>query len=263
MRRRQLFELNERPECPRFVRDSVVEALGTGLRWMNLGAILGPAFREFAARARCRRVLDLCSGSGVPAALLVDWLRETTGASPRFVLSDLLADPGPMAEVAARSGGAIEAAPAPIDATRVETNEPHDTRTIINSFHHFAPAEARRILGDAVAGRRAIFIYEGFPRDLRRLAPTTPTTLPALLLNPLWTRRDRLLKALFTYVVPAIPAAASWDAFVSVMRVYREAELMELVAPLGDDYAWRYRELPYGRGGRGVVFTGIPVERLA
>lgn len=263
MQRRQLFELNERPECPRFIRDSVVESLGTGLRWMNLGAVVGPAFADLQRRTRVDRVLDLCSGSGIPTALLADWLRHSGGDCPTFVVSDLLADRTALRELAASSDGTIVAARAPIDATAVATDEEHDTRTIINSFHHFAPAVARAILGDAVSGRKTVFIYEGFPRSLPRLAPTSPATLPALLVNPLLARRDRWLKGLFTYVVPVIPAAAGWDALVSVLRVYDESELMELVAPLADDYRWEYRELPYGLGGRAVVFSGIPEERLA
>jgi hypothetical protein len=75
------------------------------------------------------------------------------------------------------------------------------------------------------------------------------------------TRRQRLPKALLTYLVPLIPLVATWDGIVSVLRIYGEDELRAMTSPY-DSYLWEYREIPYGTGGRAVVFTGIPRERL-
>ena len=49
MQRAHLFEFNERPGVPAFIRETIVETLGTGLRWSGMGEIAGPAFAEFAA----------------------------------------------------------------------------------------------------------------------------------------------------------------------------------------------------------------------
>jgi hypothetical protein len=112
------FEFNERPECPAFVRDAIVEALGTGLRWGRMYDAVGPVFAEFCARAGCTEVLDLCSGSGEPVSILLDALARSgvgtfgTGdqagspvAPPRFLLSDLFPNVAAMARVAARHPG--------------------------------------------------------------------------------------------------------------------------------------------------------------
>jgi hypothetical protein len=262
MKRQHLFEFHERGECPRFIRDSVVETLGTGLRWLGMGDVAGPAFARFCRRARCTRALDLCSGSGAPAALLVEWLEAHGEPVPRLLLSDLFPNEAALAAACARHPTHLAAAGAPVDATKVPAQLEHDARLVINAFHHFAPAEAARIVADAVAARKSLFIYEGFPRDLRRFLPTGPAMLPALFLNPLFTRRQRAAKALFTYLLPVIPAIATWDGVVSVLRIHDEAGLRAMTRP-EDDYDWSYEEVAYGRGGRAVVFSGVPRERLA
>ncbi|MCA9674823.1 MAG: hypothetical protein H6709_12150 [Kofleriaceae bacterium] len=263
MRRLHLFEFNERPECPAFIRDSVTETLGTGLRWGRMGDIVGPELARFCRDAGVRRILDLCSGTGEPVRLLVEWLARHGEPVPEFVLSDLFPHHAAFAAARAAHPGVITTEDEPVSATAVPATIAHDARVIINSLHHFRPEVVAQILGDAVAARRAVFVYEGFPRNLARLAPTSPTMLPALLANPLLARRQRAAKALLTYVVPVIPAVAMWDACVSVLRVHSEAELRALVAPFGAGYAWSYREVPYPLGGRGVFFTGIPTGAAA
>jgi hypothetical protein len=259
-KRVQLFEFHERAECPPFLRESVVETLGRGLRWLDMSAAIGPAFAAFGRQARCARVLDLCSGSGAPASLLLEWLQRHGEPMPQLVLSDLFPNEPALAAVQARHPHHVSFDRTPVDATAVPAELDHDTRLVINAFHHFAPADAARIVADAVAQRKSLFIYEGFPRDLARFLPTGPAMLPALYLNPLLAPRHRLAKALFTYLLPLIPMIATWDGIVSVLRIYGEAELRAMTAG-ADGYRWEYREVPYGRGGRAVIFSGIPCER--
>ncbi len=261
MKRRHLFEFNERPECPGFIRDSVTETLGNGLRWGRMGDVVGPAFAAFCREANVHRVLDLCSGTGEPARILIDWLVAKGEPVPQFVLSDLFPHTDAFEEACEAHPGVVSAEMTPVDATAVPADIEHDARVIINSLHHFRPDMAARILADAVATRRPVFVYEGFPRNLARLAPTSPAMLPALWANPIIARRQRLPKALLTYVLPVIPAVAMWDACVSVMRIHSEDELRGMVAPFGAGYTWTYAEAPYPFGGRGVFFTGIPNDR--
>jgi hypothetical protein len=129
---------------------------------------------------------------------------------------------------------------------------------VVSAFHHFTPELARRILADCVVKKRAVFILEGFPRKLRRLPPLIPVLTVAALVNPFRAGRARLLKAIFTYVVPLVPVCGLWDAVVSVLRVHSESELRAMVEPLGGDYEWTYREVPFFPGGRATAFMGIP-----
>ena len=146
----------------------------------------------------------------------------------------------------------------PVDATAVPATFDHDTRTLFNAFHHFPPPLAKRIPADAVGQRKAIFIYEGFPRNPLRLGPSMPFMAVSMMTHPLRTRRHWLLKALFIWLLPLVPLAGLWDAFASSMRVHNEAELREMVADLDPNYSWAYRETRYGSDGLATGFWGIP-----
>lgn len=259
MERIQAFEFHERAECPGFIRESIVEALGNGLRWRGVYDLVAPALADFCARARCAEILDLCSGSGEPAAALLEACDRQGLASPRFVLSDLYPNAAALAQVAARHPRRVEWVGAPVDATEVPEEADRAGRTIVNAFHHFPPPIARRILRDAVVKRRAIFIVEAFPgRDLLGLASVYPGLVAGALASPFLARRDRLLKLLATYVAPVVPVLGTWDALVSNLRVHGERELGAMVRGLGGAYAWQYRELPLAPFGRAVVFSGVP-----
>jgi hypothetical protein len=254
----QAFEFNELAGCPAFVRDSIVEALGAGLRWGGMYDAVGPIFAEFLSRSGADAVLDVCSGSGEPASILLDALARAGAPGPRFALSDLFPNVPALEVVAARHPGRVEVVRAPVDATAVPTEVDRGARTIISAFHHFPPDLARRILADCVAKRRAVFIVEALRRDLRSLLSILPAMTVAALVNPLRTRSDRAKKALATWVVPVVPAAGLWDAVVSDLRSYREDELRALVEPLGGGYAWECREAGYFPGGRALCFYGVP-----
>src|SRR5260370_207775 len=75
MRRVQLIEIHDQPWFPAFLRDLVTDDLQTLL---SIGKPYGdilPQLREGIERAGADRVLDLCSGAGVPWPWLADPLR--------------------------------------------------------------------------------------------------------------------------------------------------------------------------------------------
>jgi hypothetical protein len=257
VRRVHAFEFNDRPWCPRVVRETIVETLGRGYRWGRVLDSVGPLFVDFCARARCTSVLDLCSGSGEPVAALLGALARRGLPPPRFHLSDLFPDVGAMRRVAERHPGLVEVVAEPVDACAVPAHHDQPARTIINALHHLPPPVAAGLVADTVAQRRALFVVEGFPRSLRRMAATIPLLLVAGAFTPLLAPRDRALKLLCTWLTPAVFATGMWDAVVSALRMYDEAELRAMAAG-ARDYEWSYHEVPYALGGRAVVFSGVP-----
>lgn len=257
MRRVHGFEFNDLAACPRVVRESIVETLGLGYRWGRVLDGVGPLFVDFCSRARCASVLDLCSGSGEPVSSLLDALARHGLPAPRFHLSDLFPDVAAMGRVAQRHAGLVEVIAEPVDACRVPARHDQPARTIINALHHLPPPVAARLFADTVAQRRALFVVEGFPRSLWRMAATLPLLLVAGAFNPLLAPRDRALKLLCTWLTPVVAATGLWDATVSALRMYSEAELRAMAAA-ARDYEWEYREVPFFPGGRATVFWGIP-----
>ncbi|MGK5090572.1 hypothetical protein WDW89_01000 [Deltaproteobacteria bacterium TL4] len=257
MPRIHAFEFCDHEKCPVFLRDSLVESLGNTFRWGKIYDAIAPVFIEFCQQADCDTILDLGSGSGEPVSILIDVLKKQQLSPPHFTISDLLPKVHAMEAVAARYPGQIEVISESLDATDVPERFDQSARTIISAFHHFPPELASKILFDCVRKQRAIFILEPFPRDLLSLAPLMLPNLAALLINPLLTHKDRILKMIFTYAFLTPLVIGSWDGVISVLRMYTEDELLDMVKPFGETYHWEYHKVPIALGGAITAFWGV------
>jgi len=254
----QLFEFNERNECPEFIRDSIVEILGKGVRWSKYFNNSIQAFIEFANQVDTTTFLDLCSGSGEPAAIFVEELIRQGNTQFKFVLSDLFPKIHSMNSVAKQFPEQIQVITTPIDATDVQNEYDQAARTIINAFHHFPPKLAKNIIKDCVKKNRGIFIIESFPRSLIKYFSIMPYVAVSYLVNPFITQKDRMLKILFSFVIPLIPVLGLWDGFISTCRIHSKDELFEMVDEWKNEYKWNYQEIPFFPSGSAVIFSGVP-----
>lgn len=256
--RLQLFEFNDLPIVPAPIRDSVVESLSRVLDWSGMVAAYAAPFERFLTAAGTRQVLDLGSGAGGPAALLVDALRAAGAAPVHFQLTDLHPHPESWARVLVGREASLTYVAEPVDATAIPAPlAAGRVRTILNVLHHFPPALAQAVLLDAVQTGEGVFVAEGFERNPLRYLPMWPTGIPAMLLNPVLSPRDNVAKALLTWFTPTAALVGLWDGVVSTLRVYTEAELRAMVAPAGDNFEWTYATYDYGVGGRGYNFSGV------
>ena len=257
VKRMQLFEFNDSSVCPRFLRDSIVEILGRTIKQCGFYDPIAPCFKQFCERAQCKQILDLCSGSGEPVAVLLDALKKNGNTDIGFHLSDLLPPDYNNSTVLKTYPDAITFSPAPVNAMDVDDCPTHQARTLIAGFHHFRPEQAKKILQNSAAANKAICIIEPFTR---RLSTTTPFFIKSFLpgmLNPIQTGKDQWLKALFTYVLPLTPLLGWWDTVVSALRMYSREEYFDMVKDL-DGFQWEFHEFPVAFGGTVTMFTGVP-----
>ena len=75
--------------------------------------------------------------------------------------------------------------------------------------------------------------------------------------NPFIASAHRMQKLVGTFALPVLPPALAWDSFVSMLRMYSEAELFALVEGL-DGFDWEYRALRPRAGVTITVFSGTP-----
>jgi hypothetical protein len=233
MRRVQLIEIEDLPWCPAVVRDGGTDWLAFMFNATHgYAAAAAPFIRAAMTAVGTTHVLDLCSGGGGPWPTLYPELLKSGPVS--VVLSDLY--PNRQASPSGMSP-ALRVQPTAVDATNVPADL-GGVRTMFNAFHHFDPPTARAILGDAVAKRRAIAIFEGVHH--RGLGLFVPLQVPAMLLLTPWVRPFRWSRLFFTYLVPLIPALVVFDGIASFLRLYLEPDLRELVAgvPGRESYDW-------------------------
>ena len=258
MRRIQAFEIHDLDRCPAFVRQTVVESLGLALRITGVCRVAAGAFRRFVQRTGARRVLDLCSGSGEPIALLLDALHGVGAVPPQFVLSDLHPHLAQLDAVAARHAPLVEVVRRPVDATRVPPDVDADARTIFNALHHFPPRVVRALLADSAARGQPLFVFEAAVRRPLRSIGMLGAVLAGAAVNPVVTRRHRLLKAVATWGVPLLPGVLLWDSCVSYLRQYRLDELRALASGLDPGWSLRHEVLRSGPLLAATVVTWEP-----
>jgi hypothetical protein len=230
--RLHLFELEDLPGFPRRLRDGLTDFLRVYHVIGGTADAAAPFVRRLLEETGETTVVDLASGGGGPARSLPRALARLGVPGVTCVLTDRYPNLPALRRAVASTPG-LAAREESVDATRV----PEDlvgVRTLFASFHHFRPAEARRILADCVARGRAIGVFEFTSRTPAALAMVLLTPVVQLLTAPLQRpfRWDRLV---FTYLVPALPAAIAFDGLVSCLRSYSPDELRELARDLGGD----------------------------
>lgn len=253
----QAFELNDHPAVPAVLRDVIIEALSRALVWGKILDGLVDPLAGFLDAAGTTSVLDLGSGGGGPAQILVAAL-EREGRRVSWTLSDLFPRVEVWSSLRDRHPGSIDFVAEPTDATQIpEPLSRGRARTIINVLHHLPAPLARGVLRDAVAQRAPIFVAEGFERSPARFAAFAPAGLLALAASPLYAREQRLLRALLTWATPVGLLASIWDGVISTLRVYTEDELREMVGD-APGYTWTYGHYRFAPFGKGYFFHGVP-----
>jgi hypothetical protein len=245
VRRFHLFEWEDLPWLPLVLRRYLTDFL----RYSQQGSdreetnrLIAGKLAEVLARSGQHRIIDLGSGGGGPILEIEKHLPARDGAAVEIVLTDLYPHRENVEAVERASRGALRFERTPVNANDVPA-ELVGVRTMFNAFHHFAPAEARRVLEDAVRKRAPLASFELLTRNpvVIAVAPLA-IFLRALVVTP---RIGRITAArlLLTYLLPAAPLVAAWDGTVSCMRMYTVQELRELTSGLDDAYTWEAGEI--------------------
>ncbi len=237
-------------------RDAITDYLATALRITRSYTRLAPRLAAALKRTGTTQITDLCSGGGGPWSDLLPALRAA-GAEVSVCLTDKYPNIKALAKVAAQVPG-IRFEPAPVSATQVPQ---HLTgfRTLFTAFHHFPPSDARAILAAAVRDRQGIAIFEAASRTPAALATMLLLPLAVWLMTP-FVRPFRWSRLFWTYLIPVVPVAITFDGIVSCLRIYSPQEMLELAQETGvGTFEWEAgTERPPGSPFPIPYLIGIP-----
>ncbi len=239
MRRQRWFEIHDQPWFPGFLRDLTTEALEAVWNESHTYRPIAAKLREAVAQSGAEQVVDLCSGGGGPWLGLYDEVAD--GRPLRVWLTDLY----PNAQLSGkRLPDGLSVVAEPVDARSVPLR---GFRTIFSSFHHFDPASARAMLGDAFRRHEGIAVFEGARRSWHTLALVAGVPLVALQCAAR-ARPVRRRRILWTWLIPVVPAVLWFDGVLSCLRSYSMDDLRELTRDLtSPDYRWEVGEARDGR----------------
>ena len=232
MKRIHLFEFEDLPRFPDWIRRCMTAYLQSLHRTLGTASTIGPLVSR-GLKVSNNRVVDLCSGAGGPMIEVVERLRsqpEHSGLS--LVLTDLYPN-GEAAEriSSSRNNNWIRYEMTPVDAAKVPS-ELGGLRTMICSLHHMRPEVAAKILQDAAEKKQSLLVFELSDNSLPLWLWWTSIPI-GFLLSLVMTLRVRPLTTrqfVFTYCIPIIPLFLSWDAAVSNARTYTKADIQELLS---------------------------------
>jgi len=261
--RLQLFEFHDLEWLPESWRQALTDIEGFFSIFARPYETVVDKLLDALRRAGATEVLDLCSGGGVTSWTVLRHLPEVDGAPLRVRLTDKYPQVGPWHRVEEDSGGRIGFVEQPVDAANVPAALT-GFRTIYTAFHHFDREQALAVLGDAVAQRRGIAVFEYTERDALRWGPAVVLMPLFLWISSPWIKPFRWSRMLWTYVVPVIPCLAAWDGLVSCLRSYEPDELLALTEELGQcGYTWESGRVQIRGPLRVTYLIGIPDDAPA
>ncbi|WP_375418741.1 class I SAM-dependent methyltransferase [uncultured Hymenobacter sp.] len=258
--RLQLLELEDQPWFPAVIRAGMMDYLRFMITLLHTYRPIAPLLAEGLARTGQTHVLELGAGAGGGTEDVWQALRQQPGlAEVRITLTDLYPQPAAWADIARRTGGAIQGCAPPVDALAVPAALT-GFRAIFSAFHHFPPLAAEALLRDAVRAGQGIAVFEGAGKHWLEIGLAW-TVLPVaqLLLTPFF-RPFRLSRLVFTYLLPLIPLGTIFDGTVSILRLYPPDYLLRLArqADPAGRYEWQAGKKRHWWGPEVTYLIGWP-----
>ncbi len=239
MPRLHLFEFHDLPWFPGAWRDVITDVLRVFSIHSNPYRPVYPLLLDALQETRAEAILDLCSGGSGPWEDLQGWLGQA-GLDLPVLLTDKYPHRRAIQQVWNQTG--IRYLEEAVDAMDVPA-QLGGFRTLFASFHHFRPAEAQRILQDAVAAGSGIAIMEFTGWTWWWFFASIFSPFFFWVASPFVLRPFTWRHLLWIYLLPFPLLFTVWDSLVSGLRTYAPRELEAMLRfPGAETYTWKIGE---------------------
>ncbi len=254
----RLFEFEDLSWFPDTIRSGMMDYLRFLIRILNVYQPITPVLLEVLEKTKEKNLIDLGSGGGGPILQVHQNLMKQTQKQVTITLTDKFPNPAAWQYLQQKTNGQIGFYADPVDAGNV----PADLlgiRTLFSAAHHFQPEQLQTILKAAVKQQKGICLFDGGDKSLFLL-------LGSIVFHPLvfffctpFLRPFKWSRLLFTYLVPIIPLCTIWDGCVSLLRLYRPKELLQLAQAVpSQDYTWKAGRVKNRLGLHVTYLIGYP-----
>ena len=257
MKRFHLFEFEDQSWFPNWLRMCLTRLIVVAHKLVGSTEIIQDELSKLISSTGEQRIVDLCSGSGGPMIQVIEQInQEKNDSKIHLTLSDLY--PNTALTQSFDQNPNISYLDRPVDATKLEI-APEGVKTMICSFHHMPPDQARNILQSACSNKETLLIYEmsdnSYPAWLWWTA--IPTNIIMCFFITPFVRPLTWQQLLFTYLIPIIPICFAWDGAVSNARTYTVEDMNELLSNVRcENYNWDIHTIK--QKGRKLIIIGQP-----
>jgi len=253
-----LFEFEDLPWFPNVIRAGGTDYLRYLLIATDVYKPLIPLISESLSQTNETTIIDLCSGGGGYIEQLFKSLSESSTQKISIILTDKFPNYEAYSILKARTGGQIDFANYSVDATNV----PKDLkgfRVMFSAIHHFQPEQVKNILQNAMDNNAPIAIFDGYEKNILAILNVIVFHPIAILLCTPFFKPFSFSRLLFTYVIPLIPIYTVWDGCVSVLRMYKSQELLNIANKTNaGNYLWKAGTVKNKYGIHSTYLIGYP-----
>ncbi len=255
-----LFEFEDQAWFPDTIRESMTDYLRYLITKVDFYRPIVPLIIEGMNKSDASQVIDLCSGGGGAIEQIQNDLKQLSDTEIKIILTDKYPNTSAYQYLSAKTKGGISFIDTSIDAADVPLTL-KGFRTIFSGFHHFDKSIAKAVLKNAVDARSGIGIFDGGNKNILAI-------LAILIVHPIvfffftpFFKPFRFSRLFFTYIVPIIPFCTVWDGIVSILRLYKPNELLQIAKEVEPDMYYWHSGKKKSKFGLNVTFlTGYPVE---
>ena len=265
MKRIELFEFEDFSWFPGWIRACMTNLLVLLQRMLGTGEVLASLIADVLKNQGITQIVELGSGSGGVMPDVLQILKKDNGFKEvKLVMTDLYPNDAVLRKFNENGDDSISYCQSSVDATQLTTS-PAGLKTMVNSFHHMDPENARKILESAQKNSQPLLIYELGENKFPILVWGLMLPIGLIILMIMVLFMTPFVKPLtwqqivFTYLIPVIPVCYAWDGQASLPRIYSLDDLDILLSGLhSEKYSWTKGHAKKNNKKQGIFLMGLP-----
>ena len=255
----RLFEFEDKKWFPDTVRQSMMDYLRFVLNTGNFYEPVAELIVNLLQDTGANKVVDLCSGGGGTVVQVQKNILTRYNRQVPFILTDIFPNINAYEFIRKNTGGKVNYFSSPVNASDVPGSL-KGVRTIFSAFHHFDKTTAAQVIKNAVDAKEGIGIFDGGDKNLLFAMLITIVHPIAFFLFTPFFRPFRWSRLLLTYIIPVIPLCTIWDGIVSIMRLYKPAQLLSIATSVEvKHYHWEAGKKKNKFGMSITYLVGYPI----
>ena len=255
-----LFEFEDLSWFPNTIRESMTDYLRYLITALDFYKPVIPLILGGLDQTKTNQITDLCSGGGGAIEQIRNNLLQESGFEINITLTDKYPNIKAFEFLSSRTNGLISFSNMPVDADDVPATL-GGFRTVFSGFHHFNRRTAKSVIQNAVDAKSGIGIFDGGNKNIFAVLGLIIMHPVVFFLFTPFFKPFRFSRYLFTYLIPVIPLCTIWDGIVSIIRLYKPNELLEIAKEVNsENYYWQAGKMKSKYGLKVTYLIGYPTR---